>query len=142
MPVRSAHAAWSGGLKGGEGRMKMASGAYEGRYSFGSRFEESPGTNPEELIAAAHAGCFSMALSGILEREGHPPERIETTARVHLEKQADGFRVTRIELVTQGSVPGIDDGTFRKHAEQAKEGCPISQLLQGGAEISVEARLA
>jgi lipoyl-dependent peroxiredoxin len=139
MPVRSANAVWNGGLKDGNGDMRMKSGAYEGRYSFGSRFEEDAGTNPEELIAAAHAGCFSMALSGALEKAGHKPERIETTARVHLEKQEGGFGVTRIELETNGKVPGIDDATFRKHAEEAKQGCPVSRLLR--ADISVSARL-
>lgn len=140
MPVRSASALWNGGLKDGNGDMRMKSGAYEGPYSFGSRFEEDAGTNPEELIAAAHAGCFSMALSGALEKAGHKPERIETTARVHLEKQDGGFGVTRIELETAGKVTGIDEATFRKHAEEAKQGCPVSRLLR--AEITVSARLA
>src|SRR5688572_31182220 len=98
MPVRSADATWEGGLRGGQGTMRMASGAYEGRYSFGSRFEEAPGTNPEELIAAAHAGCFSMALSLVLGNAGVQPERIETTAKVHIEKVDGGFSITRIDL--------------------------------------------
>ena len=134
MPVRSATAEWSGTLREGQGTMRMASGAYEGRYSFGSRFEEAPGTNPEELIAAAHAGCFSMALSAGLSRAGIQPERIETTAKVHLEKAGEGFAITRIDLATEGRVPGIDEATFREHAEAAKQNCPVSKVL-AGAEI-------
>ncbi len=102
MPVRKASAVWNGTLKEGNGTMKMQSGAYEGKYSFGSRFEEDPGTNPEELIAAAHAGCFSMALSGGLTKSGFTPERVETSAKAHLEKVGEGFKITRIQL----DVPG------------------------------------
>jgi len=134
MPVRSATAEWSGTLREGQGTMRMKSGAYEGPYSFASRFEEGQGTNPEELIAAAHAGCFSMALSAGLSRAGIRPERIETTAKVHLEKVGEGFAITRIDLATQGRVPGIDEATFRQHAEAAKQNCPVSKLL-AGAEI-------
>jgi lipoyl-dependent peroxiredoxin len=140
MPVRKAEAAWQGG-RAGDGHMRLGSGAYEGRYSFGSRFDEDPGANPEELIAAAHAGCFSMALAAILEKAGHQAERIETTARVHLDKQAEGHRITRIDLDTTATVPGIDESAFHEHAEQAGAGCPVSQLLKGGAEIAVQARL-
>ena len=134
MPVRSATAEWSGTLREGQGTMRMQSGAYEGAYSFASRFEEGQGTNPEELLAAAHAGCFSMALSAGLSRAGIQPERIETTAKVHLEKVGDGFAITRIDIATQGRVPGIDEAKFREYAEAAKQNCPVSKLF-AGAEI-------
>ncbi len=142
MPVRSADATWNGGLRGGKGSMRMASGAYEGQYSFGSRFEDGVGTNPEELIAAAHAGCYSMALSGALERAGYPPERVSTTAHVHIERGESGFRITRIHLEAEAAVPGIDDATFQGEAEKAKEGCPVSQALGAVEEITLDARLA
>lgn len=121
--------------------MRFGGGAFEGQYSFSSRFEEGTGTNPEELVAAAHAGCFSMALSNILAQAGHTPERVQTTANVHLEKSESGFSVTRIQLNTEVRVPGLDDAAFQKHAEAAKNNCPISRLLKG-AEITVNARLA
>ena len=142
MPTRTADARWNGSLQEGDGTMRMASGAYEGAYSFGSRFEEGNGTNPEELIAAAHAGCFSMALSGELGRAGHEPESVETEARVHLEKVEGGFAIKRIELRTRASVPGIDDDELQKHANAAKEGCPVSQALAAVESIEVEAELA
>jgi len=140
MPVRKASAAWNGTLKEGSGTMKMASGAYEGPYSFGSRFEEAPGTNPEELIAAAHAGCFSMALSAGLGKSGFSPTRVETSARVHLEKVGEGFGITKIDLTTRAEVPGIDEETFQEHAKGAKENCPVSKVL-AAAEISLDATL-
>ncbi|HEX7050579.1 MAG TPA: OsmC family protein [Longimicrobiales bacterium] len=140
MPVRNASAEWTGSFREGRGTMRLGSGAFEGAYSFGSRFEEAPGTNPEELVAAAHAGCFSMALSAGLSQAGHAPERIETTARAHLEKVDGGFRITVIDLDTRARVPGIDEATFRKYAEDAKENCPVSRLYQG-AEIRLEATL-
>lgn len=140
MPVRTANAVWNGSLRDGNGTLKLASGAFEGGYSFGSRFEQDPGTNPEELVGAAHAGCFSMALSAGLGRAGHQPTSIRTSARVHLEKVGDGFKVTTIELDTVGIVPGIDEATFLEHAEAAKLNCPISQLVTG-AEIVLSARL-
>ncbi len=140
MPVRHAEAVWEGSLREGKGSLKLGSGAFEGAYSFPSRFESGDGTNPEELIGAAHAGCFSMALSGELNRAGFTPSRIHTTAAVHLEKVDGGFKVTRVELDTQVTVTGIDDATFQQHAEAAKTGCPISQLLTG-AEITLTARL-
>jgi osmotically inducible protein OsmC len=121
--------------------MALGSGAYEGAYSFGSRFEEAPGTNPEELIGAAHAGCFSMFLSKVLTDAGHPPTSVETTAKVHLEKTDAGQTVTQIELDTVGDVPGMDETEFTKHAETAKSGCPISRLLAPGTAISLTARL-
>jgi osmotically inducible protein OsmC len=139
MPKRKAQARWEGSLQGGAGTMAFATGAYEGPYSFQSRFEEGDGTNPEELIAAAHAGCFSMALSGELGRGGHEPESIETEATVHLDKQDQGFAITRIVLATRGRVPGIDAEEFRRHAEVAKENCPVSQAL--AVDISVDASL-
>jgi osmotically inducible protein OsmC len=141
MAQRTADAVWEGGLKDGKGTMKMGSGAWQGAYSFGTRFEESPGTNPEELIGAALAGCFSMALSAALGREGHQAQRIATSARVHLERQDAGFAITRIELATQGTVPGIDEAKFREAAEATKSACPVSKALTG-VKISVDARLA
>jgi len=140
MPTRRADAVWEGDLQGGRGTMRMASGAYEGGYSFGSRFEEAAGTNPEELIAAAHAGCFSMALSGALGKAGHPPERVSTTAKVHLEKVGEGFGITRIDLVTVARVPGIDEAAFQQAAEGAKTNCPVSKAL-AGVDVSLDATL-
>jgi osmotically inducible protein OsmC len=141
MPVRSAEAVWEGSLQDGKGTMKMASGSFEGPYSFSSRFEDGSGTNPEELLAAAHAGCFSMALSGGLTRAGHPPTRVQTTANVHLDKkEGGGFRIARVHLVTQAEVPGMEAAAFQEAAEAAKAGCPVSQLFTG-AEITLEATL-
>ncbi len=140
MPVRSASAVWNGSLKDGNGTMKMASGAYEGKYSFGSRFQEDPGTNPEELIAAAHAGCFSMALSAGLGKAGHEVTRVATSAKAHLEKVGEGFQITRIHLTTEAEVPGIDDAAFQEQAEGAKANCPVSQAL-AGVEIVLDAKL-
>jgi len=141
MPVRKASAVWNGSLKGGNGSMSMGSGAYEGPYSFGSRFLEEPGTNPEELIAAAHAGCFSMALSGGLERAGHEATSISTSAKVTLGKVGEGFQITGIELTTEGVVPGIDEATFIEAAEGAKANCPVSKAL-AAVEITLNATLA
>lgn len=141
MPTRNADAQWRGDLKNGQGIMKLGSGAYEGRYTFQSRFEHGSGTNPEELIAAAHAGCFSMALSHGLAQAGYTPTLVKTTAKVHLEKQGEGFGIPRIDLVTEAEVPGIDEETFRKQAQDAKENCPVSKLLKGSAEITLDARL-
>ncbi|HVR98621.1 MAG TPA: OsmC family protein [Thermoanaerobaculia bacterium] len=140
MPVRKANAVWEGDLKGGKGTVALGSGAYQGPYSFGSRFEEATGTNPEELIGAAHAGCFSMALSAGLGRAGFTPQRVATSAKVHLEKVGEGFKITRIELDNESSVPEIDEATFQDQARKAKEGCPVSQAL-GGVEITLNARL-
>jgi lipoyl-dependent peroxiredoxin len=141
MPVRKANAVWEGSLKEGSGKVALGSGAYEGPYSFGSRFEEGTGTNPEELIGAAHAGCFSMALSAGLGRAGFTPTRVATSAKVHLEKVGEGFKITRIELDNESTVPGLDENAFQEHAKKAKEGCPVSQAL-AGVEISLNARLA
>jgi lipoyl-dependent peroxiredoxin len=121
--------------------MRFATGAYEGPYSFQSRFEEGDGTNPEELIAAAHAGCFSMALSGELGRAGYDAETVETEAVVHLDKLDEGFGITRIELRTRARVPGIDADEFRQVAEVAKKGCPVSRALAAVESIDVEAEL-
>ncbi|MDQ1715200.1 MAG: lipoyl-dependent peroxiredoxin [Frankiaceae bacterium] len=140
MPVRKAEAVWEGTLQDGKGSMKLASGAYEGAYSFSSRFEDGSGTNPEELLAAAHAGCFSMALSGALGRAGFPPEKIETRAEVSLEKGDAGFRITRVNLVTNAHVPGIEQAQFDEVADGAKTNCPVSQLFQG-ADITLDATL-
>ncbi len=141
MPARTANARWEGGLKDGKGNMRLGGGAYEGQYSFSSRFEEGTGTNPEELIAAAHAGCFSMALAAGLGRAGHPPTSVETTARVHLQKGDAGFSISRIDLVTQAEVPGIDEAAFQETAKAAKQECLISKALGAVPEINVDARL-
>lgn len=140
MPTRKATARWEGDLKNGTGHMSVESGAFEGAYSFRSRFQDGTGTNPEELIGAAHAGCFSMALSNILAQAGHTPERVETTARVHLDPDNDGPPITKIELHTEANVPGIDEAAFQQHAQAAKEGCPVSQAL-AATEIVVNATL-
>jgi osmotically inducible protein OsmC len=141
MPVRTSEAEWNGTLREGSGQMKLGSGAYQGAYSFGSRFEENPGSNPEELLGAAHAGCFSMALSGALTRAGFTPTRIHTTAKVHIENTGGGFSITKIELNTEGEVPGIDQATFQEHANGAKENCPVSRALNV-PEVTLNARLA
>ena len=140
MPVRNAEAQWEGTLQEGKGIMRFGSGAFEGQYSFGSRFEEGTGTNPEELIAAAHAGCYSMALAGALGRNDTPPTRVATTADVHLNKTDAGFRIQRIDLKTEAEVPGLDDAKFQEIAEATKSGCPVSVLLST-AEINLEAKL-
>lgn len=141
MPVRTANAVWNGGLKGGNGTMRMASGAYEGAYSFSSRFEEGTGTNPEELIASAHAGCFSMALAGALEEDGYSPERVNTTARVRLQMLDAGPTITDIELNTEASVSDIDEETFQEIATGAKDNCPVSRALGAVENITVNATL-
>jgi lipoyl-dependent peroxiredoxin len=141
MPKRTAGARWDGSLTEGSGTMRMASGAYEGPYSFQSRFQEGEGTNPEELIAAAHAGCFSMALSLELGNAGHAPESVETEAIVHLDKEGDGFAIKRIELRTRGRVPGASEEEFQQAAEGAKKGCPVSRALGGVESIEVDAQL-
>ena len=140
MPARSSTAVWEGDIKQGNGTMKIGSGAWEGPYSFKSRFEDGKGTNPEELIAAAHAGCYSMALSGALTKAGSPPTRIETTADVRLEKDGEGFRIPSIHLKTRATVPGIDGAKFKEIAEAAKKNCPVSKVL-AAAEITLDASL-
>ena len=140
MPTRNASAVWNGGLKDGNGTVKLGSGAYEGKYSFGTRFEGAPGTNPEELIAAAHAGCYSMALSAGLGKSGHQVTSIRTTAKVTLDQVEGGFGITKIELDCEGEVPGIDEQMFLQHAEAAKVGCPVSKAL-AATKIELKARL-
>ncbi|MGI8904903.1 MAG: OsmC family protein [Candidatus Sumerlaeaceae bacterium] len=140
MAARTSEAEWKGGLKEGAGTMKLGSGAFEGSYSFPSRFEEGKGTNPEELIAAAHAGCYSMAFSAGLEKAGFSPARVHTTATAHLEKTGDGFSITRIELKCDAEVPGIEEAKFQELAEGAKKGCPVSKAL-AGTDIHLQATL-
>ena len=142
MATRTANARWNGSLTEGEGTMRLGTGAYEGNYSFQSRFEEGEGTNPEELIAAAHAGCFSMALSAGLGTTGHNPESVETEATVHIEKEGEGFAIKRIELRTRARVPGLSDEDFQEQAEGAKKGCPVSQALAAVESIELDAQLA
>ncbi|HEX2466957.1 MAG TPA: OsmC family protein [Solirubrobacterales bacterium] len=141
MPKRTAQAEWTGDLPGGKGRMEFGGGAFVGQYSFGSRFEEGEGTNPEELIAAAHAGCFSMQLAGLLSAAGHVPDAVRTTATVSLDKDGDAFSITRSDLEAEVEVDGLDEDEFRRHAAEANEICPVSRAL-GAIEIGVEARLA
>ncbi|MPY89665.1 MAG: OsmC family peroxiredoxin [Luteitalea sp.] len=131
MAIRTSEAEWRGNLREGEGKVKLGSGAFEGTYSFPSRFESGKGTNPEELIGAAHAGCFSMALAAGLGRAGYTPTRIQTTAKVHLDKVGEGFEITTIELETHAEVPGIDEAAFTREAESAKANCPVSKALKG-----------
>ena len=141
MTTSKAEAVWEGGLKGGKGRFAAASGAFSGAHTYPTRFESAPGTNPEELIAAAHAACLSMALSGGLEAAGTPATRITTRAACTIDKVDGGFRITRIRLEVRGVVPGIQAGAFRQAAEQAKQGCPVSQALQGNVEMELDAQL-
>lgn len=132
MPVRTAEAEWKGNLTEGSGNLKLGSGAYEGAYSFASRFEEGkPGTNPEELLGAAHAGCFTMALDAALTRAGHTPERLHTTAKVRLDKVGDAFSITKITLELEGDVPDLSKDEFDKFAQSAKANCPVSKALTG-----------
>ena len=138
----TATATWEGGLRAGRGQFKAKSGAFQGSYSFTTRFEGAKGTNPEELIAAAHASCLSMALSLGLEQAGTPPTRITTTASATIDKVGDGFRITKMRLEVRGEVPGVDQATFAKAAEAAKDGCPVSQALKGNVPFELDARLA
>ncbi len=141
MPIRKASAVWNGNLKQGKGSLKLGSGAFEGSYSFTSRFEDGSGTNPEELIGAAHAGCFSMALSANLSKAGYEPKSVQTSAEVNLAKVADGFEIASIILRVEAYVPDIDAAKFLEHAENAKKNCPVSKALLG-VEITLEAKLA
>jgi lipoyl-dependent peroxiredoxin len=141
MPTRSANASWEGDLAGGNGTMHLASGSWNGPYSARSRFEEGEGTNPEELIAAAHAGCFSMAFAHELAQAGHTPESVETTAQVHLNPADGGFAINRIDLTSRARVPDIDEDEFQRIGEQAKAGCPVSKALAGVGEINLDATL-
>lgn len=137
MPTRSAEAVWSGTIREGSGKVKLGSGAYEGAYSFASRFEDGKGTNPEELIGAAHAGCFSMYLALVITKAGYTPTRIHTTAKVHL---GEGPRISGIDLDTEAEVPGLDERTFTEYAGEAKKNCPVSMAL-AGTEIRLKAKL-
>ncbi|HEY6000309.1 MAG TPA: OsmC family protein [bacterium] len=137
MPIRTSSAEWKGTLKGGAGTMKLGSGAYEGPFTFASRFESGKGTNPEELIGAAQAGCFSMFLAALLTDAGFTPTSIRTTASVHLEA---GPTITRIELATEAAVPGLDERGLQQHAENAKKNCPVSKAL-AGPQITFTAKL-
>ena len=140
MAIRHADAVWEGNLPKGKGTMKLGSGAFEGAYSFASRFEEGVGTNPEELVGAAHAGCFSMFLSAVLSGAGFVPNRIHATATVYLE-QVDGAPwITKIHLDCEADVPGVDEKTFAEQVAASKTGCPVSKALKG-VDISVDARL-
>jgi len=140
MPVRTATAEWKGNIGDGSGQLKSESGAVSTAYNWRSRAESGDTTNPEELIAAAHAGCFSMALTAGLGRAGHTASRINTTARVHFEKQEAGFAITKIELATEAVVPGVDDAAFQEAAEAAKKGCPVSKALSA-TPITLTAKL-
>jgi osmotically inducible protein OsmC len=131
MAVRKAEAVWQGNLKEGNGTVKLGSGAYEGPYSFNSRFEEGPGTNPEELIGAAHAGCYSMFLSAVLSGDGYTVKRVHTVAKVHLGTVDGGPTITKIELDTEAEIPGISEAVFLEKAEISKKGCPVSKALAG-----------
>jgi osmotically inducible protein OsmC len=141
MAIRSAKAQWDGNLQQGRGNMSFGSGAWTGQYSFASRFEEGTGTNPEELIGAAHAGCFSMAFANALAKKGFEPKRVSTTANVHLTKGDAGFSISAVELKTEADVPGIDEAQFQQIASEAKTGCPVSKAL-AGTDIKLDAKLA
>ena len=140
MSVRNAEAVWEGGLREGSGTLKLGSGAFEGRFTYGSRFEEEAGTNPEELVGAALTGCFSMFLSAVLGKAGFAPRAIRTSAKVHLETVGGGPAITKIELDMRAEIPGIDEKTFLEKAQAAKAGCPVSRSL-AGTEIVLTARL-
>jgi osmotically inducible protein OsmC len=141
MPTSNAEAVWEGVLRTGKGHFKAGSGAFEGDYSFATRFENVRGTNPEELIAAAHAACLSMALSAELEKNRTPATRITTKAACTVEKVGDGFKITRMRLEVRGTVPGADQAGFTKAAEAAKNGCPVSTALRGNVQFDLDARL-
>lgn len=141
MPSRTADAVWNGSLPDGKGELTSGSGALDGPYDWRSRAADGPSTNPEELIAAAHAGCYSMALSHILGGAGFAPTRIRTTANVLFEKQGEGFAITKIALRTEAQVPGIDDAAFQQHAKAAKDGCPVSKALSA-TPITLDATLS
>ncbi|HET7443487.1 MAG TPA: OsmC family protein [Solirubrobacterales bacterium] len=141
MAIRNGSAVWRGNLREGGGEVTVGDGVFSGSYSFKSRFEEGEGTNPEELIAAAHAACYSMAFSNILSEAGHVPDSVSTTAKVQLRPVDGKPTIAGIELDVEGSVPGIDEAAFSEHAEAAKAGCPVSRALAGVPEITLNARL-
>lgn len=142
MPTRKASAVWEGGLQSGKGTFKGESDAISGQYSFSSRFQDGAGSNPEELLAAAHAACFSMALSGQLERNGTPAQRVETNAACTVEKVGEGFKITTMRLTTRATVPNVDAAKFQELAKAAADGCPVSQALKGNITIELDAVLA
>ena len=141
MPTRKASATWEGKIRDGQGSFDGESGAVGGAYSFGSRFEEGQGSNPEELLAAAEAACFSMALAGNLERAGTPPTQVHTDAACTVERAGDGFKITRIRLKVRARVPGVEEETFRRVAEETKNTCPVSVALKGNVELELETQL-
>ena len=140
MPTHRAEAAWYGTFRDGEGKMRLGSGAFEGSYSYRSRMEEGPGTNLEQLLGAAHAGCFSMSLARRLSVDGYSPERIHTEARVRFGRSEEGYAISRIDLLAEAEVPGVDEELFLEKAEAAKRDCAVSKAL-AGVEISLEAKL-
>ncbi len=140
MPIHKAQAAWHGTFAEGEGKMRLGSGAFEGPFSYRSRMEEDAGTNPEELLGAAHAGCFSMSLARRLSEDGYSPEHIHTEARVHFGRVGEGYAIRRIDLRTEAEVPNVDEGFFLEKAEAAKRDCAVSKAL-AGVEIGLEAKL-
>jgi osmotically inducible protein OsmC len=140
MPIRNATAVWHGNLREGKGEMEFGSGAFKGQYSFSSRFEEGTGTNPEELIGAAHAGCFSMAFAAALTENGFKPRKVQTRSKVYLNKVEGGFKITAIELNTEAEVPDIDNEKFQSIGDTAKKNCPVSKAL-AGVEIRLQAKL-
>jgi osmotically inducible protein OsmC len=140
MPIRKSSATWTGGLKGGKGSFKAESGL-GGSYSFGSRFENAPQSNPEELLAAALAACYSMALSASLEKNGTPPTSVETNVACSIDKVGEGFKITKMHLTVRGKVPNVDAATFDKVAQATKDGCPVSQVFKGNVPLTLEAKL-
>jgi lipoyl-dependent peroxiredoxin len=142
MPTRNASAVWEGGLQKGKGSFSSASGKIGGAYSFGTRFGEEPGTNPEELLAAAEAACFSMALALGLEQAGTPPTRVETKAACTIDKVGEGFKITTMKLIVRATVPGIAKDAFLKIAQATKDGCPVSKAIKGNVAIELDAALA
>jgi len=140
MPVRNASARWEGTLKEGSGKVSLGSGAFEGQYNFSARFEEGTGTNPEELLGAAHAGCYSMALNASLERAGHTPNYVHTEAKVHLNRVDGAMTVNQVDLIVEAEVPGLDDATFQQFAADAKSACTISRALNV-PEVTLQATL-
>jgi osmotically inducible protein OsmC len=141
MATRNASAQWQGTLMEGDGKMALGSGAWEGPFTFKSRFEEGQGTNPEELIGAAEAGCFTMQLSHNLAEAGHPVESVQTQAKVHIRNVDGNPTITKIDLITRGRVPGLDEATFKETAEATKDACIISRALRAVSEITVDAAL-
>lgn len=141
MPTRNATARWEGGIKGGKGSFTAESGSIGGKYSVGSRFESDKGSNPEELLAAAHAACYSMALSVALDKNGTPPTYVETKAACTVEKAGEGWKISSMKLTARAKVPGVNEADFRKFAEGAKDGCPVSGAFKGNLRIELDATL-